>query len=156
MKKILLLSMCLLGILVSCSGEDDNDVDDKNVLNSSNLVGHWKFLYVSVYDKDTSELVYEGEDVDSIEMKFYEDGTCWYYNFHALRDGLCNLNKFYGTYKLLGNELDIYNDNKDYRWVIEEFGSDKMKISEDSWSYYDWRIEKQFYGKPIYTMERVN
>lgn len=144
MKKIFLLSMCILCMLVSCSSDDD---DNKNVLNSTNIVGHWKCSYIEIYDYETENLKSEFEDHWQEEFKLYDDGTCLYGRNDT------------GTYKILGNELDIFVGSYTYKYTIEDFGYSKMKVKRIM-SYRDGYDE---YGLPyyvyeywVYTMERVN
>lgn len=152
MKKIFVLSVCLLGILVSCSSDDE---DNRDVLNSSNIVGHWRSTYVELYDYDTNEFIRGGEDT-FLNYKLYEDGTC-------VKDIAT------GTYKLLGKELDIYVSyyhdflekeiSSTYNYTVEEFSYNQMKIKESNRyinGYDEYGNTIYIYLTSIYTMERVN
>ena len=139
MKKILLLSVCMLAMFISCSKDDDND--DKNNIIYSEILGSWSSTYVETYNYDDM----------SLQTRWHDPGQ-WYFTLH--KDGTCTYHSFDGTFKLEGRKLTIYytstinGENLTNSYVIKELYQDKMILSEERWS--SGGIHSLF----VYTMER--
>ena len=111
MKKILLLSMCFMAMLISCSNDDDQDEG----LSYNNIAGHWQSIYFESYDYETNELKSAGPNT-ALDFTLYDDGTC-----------LWGSQK--GTYNIIGEKLTISIENNISEYTIKEHNSDEMKIS---------------------------
>lgn len=117
MKKLLLFSVILL--LVSACSKDDGESSGE-----LSIVGHWVSMSShTVYTDLTTKESYEHDTSpdESLSLKFYEDGTF-----------LKGTNAT-GTYKRLGNEVDVYLSY--YINTYDREGNSVRKLIENSESY---------------------
>ena len=154
MKKVLwLFSICLMMGFASCSSDDEGS--------SANIVGHWQ----SVSRSSIQTYLNTGEVIVS------EDSPYTWLSFRLYDDGTCQFGTYNGTYKHLGNELNIYysfdyralqRDGETYidrhvdetkNYTIKELSGKRMVLQyiwhgTDSEGY--WEIDDTI------TMEKVN
>ena len=114
-----ILRLATLCILTGCS-DDEKPLDVRTA-----IVGHWYSVSVTSTRVNTisgAVTEYINED-KTIDIRMYDDGTC-------------NMNNSLGSYKLLGNELDIYLPNPKnqstmnlYHYTIAEISETKMILT---------------------------
>lgn len=154
MGKIGFVYAIILATFLSCTndGVDSNDIKDSEevVLNNSNIVGNWESTYWKVFVLPRHTLQEEGPLL-GFGIKFFEDKKCIYNTKYAEYTE-------YGTYELLGTDLDIFiknslNNTKRYNYKIGDFEKDKMTLTE--------RVDylengKQVEIERVYTMKRLD
>jgi len=150
---ILLFIMLLC---VSCSS--DNDTDEPIIID---IVGHWEsvssHLEMTFLNQNKDSITNEESD-KTLVLRLYDDGTCQY-------------NKYKGTYKLLGKELNIYTTKTEYtydrdgnkfqttrdvgyHYTILELKSDKMIIVSSE--YIMMGIGGDRREKKVITLKKYN
>lgn len=126
MKKLLLLYMCLMALLCSCSKDND---PGNGLINTAYIYGHWSCVLEQHANVETGE-IYQNKK-HQLSLTFYEDGIC---------SG--------GKYQITGNTLIIEKLGTVYKYTIKELTENRLVIQR-----IEGNSEKQYYA--IYTYEKT-
>ena len=123
----------------------DDDEGQQNF--SATIVGHWHTISVTStrVNTATGSVVEYSNEQKTIDAKMYDDGTC-------------NMNNSMGTYKLIGNDLDIYLPNPNnqntvelHHYTIEELTAKRMILinveyidSREKGALVTWKVTYKY------------
>lgn len=142
---ILSMAMVMSSMVVSCSSNNEED------LNNKSIIGDWRSVTSQGYDIvliSGERINFDERPYNNLYMNFYEDGTC------VVGDPQIADNRISCTYTLQGKEIILEAYGKKDRYFIEELSTDKMIVS---YIYYGKNSRNEDIEiHVIYTMIKVN